>query len=148
MERVPTEVSSNSRSWRSLCLREYKARSSQAKDLRSQDKAVPRDFCLDTFFFTFQHQRDIILAQAPISVRDVGQVAWMSSKWTVASADDMTREAEFAQIFVTAETCTLHLKQFERDLSVNPLITVSQTLRADFLQIGRASCRERVCQYV
>ena len=52
--------------------REYKARSAQAKDLRSQGKAVPRDFCPDTFFFTFQHQRDTILAQAPISVRDVG----------------------------------------------------------------------------
>ena len=59
----------------------------------------------------------------------------MSSKWTVASADDMTREAEFAQIFVTAETFTLHLKQFVLDLSVNPLITVSQILRADFLQL-------------
>ena len=115
--------------------REYKARSAQAKDLRSQGKAVPRDFCPDTFFFTFQHQRDTILAKAPISVRDVGQVAWMSSKWTVASADDMTREAEFAQIFVTADTFKRHLQQFEQDLSVNPLITVSQTLRADFLQL-------------
>ena len=38
--------------------REYKARSAQAKDLCSQGKAVPRDFCPDTFFFTFQHQRD------------------------------------------------------------------------------------------
>ena len=62
--------------------REYKVLSAQAKDLRSQGKAVPRDFCLDTFFFTFQHQRDTILAKAPISVRDVGQVAWMSSKYS------------------------------------------------------------------
>ena len=32
--------------------RKYTEHSAQAKDLRSQCKAVPRDFCQDTFFFT------------------------------------------------------------------------------------------------
>ena len=77
--------------------REYKSRSAQAKDLRSRGKAVPADFCPDTFF-TFQRHCNTILAQAPISVRDVGQVTWMSSKWHVTGADDMTCESEFAQI--------------------------------------------------
>ena len=107
--------------------REYKSRSAQAKDLHSRGKEVPADFCPDTFSFTFQLHCDTILAQAPISVRDVGQVAWMSSKWDVAGADDMTRESKFAQIFATASTLSLHLTRFERDLTAHPQITVSQT---------------------
>ena len=47
----------------------------------------------------------------------------------------ITRESEFAQIFATANTFSLHLAQFERDLSAHPQITVPQTLREDFLQL-------------
>ena len=95
--------------------RDYKLRSTQAKDLRSRGKEVPDDSRADTFLFTSQHHHDTIIAQAPISVRDVGQVTWISSKWHVDGADDTTSETEFAQFFA--------------------LTTVFQTLLEDLLQL-------------
>jgi hypothetical protein len=61
-------------------------RCAQAKEYEKQGRKVPSGFITPQWFFTFQYNRNLLLAAAQLKVHDIEQWAWMFARWAIADA--------------------------------------------------------------
>ena len=73
------------------CEKDWKMRCAQAKEYEKQGRKVPSGFITPQWFFTFQYNRNLLLAAAPLKVHDIEQWAWMFARWAIADASDSAR---------------------------------------------------------
>ena len=59
---------------------------------------VPADFCPVWFFYTFQFDRNSLLATAPLKIHDLEQWLWMHARWVIADVNDMTKQSDFLHV--------------------------------------------------
>ena len=81
------------------CEKDWKMRCVQAKEYEKQGRKVPSWFITPQWFFTFQYNRNLLLAAAPLkvpAVHDTEQWAWMFARWAIADASDMCKDSEFS----------------------------------------------------
>jgi hypothetical protein len=71
--------------------KDWKMRCAQAKEYERQGRKVPSGFITPQWFFTFQYNRNLLLAAAPLKIHDIEQWAWMFARWAIADASDSAR---------------------------------------------------------
>ena len=115
--------------------KDWKFRNTQQTQLLAKGMHVPPDFCPTWFFFTFQFDRDALLATSPLKVHDLEQWLWMHGRWVVADVKDMTKKSEFLTVLTQVDVLTTKLNKLAIDLLANPGFTVPQSLRDSFTQV-------------
>ena len=115
----------------------WKFRTSQQNQLRAAGLHVPADFCPVWFFYTFQFDRNSLLATAPLKIHDLEQWLWMHARWVIADVNDMTKQSDFLHVLAQVDSLSGKLNKLANDLQSNPGLTVSQALRDDFAQVLR-----------
>ena len=66
--------------------------------MRASGAEIPTDCNPSTFFYTFQFERDTLLAKSPLSIHALEQWLWMHARWVVADANDMTKQGDFVNL--------------------------------------------------
>ena len=115
--------------------KDWKFRNSQQTQLLAKGMHVPPDFCPTWFFYTFQFDRNSLLATSPLKIHDLEQWLWMHGRWVIAEVKDMTKKSDFLQVLTQVDVLTTRLNKLASDLAVNPGLTVPQSLRDSFIQV-------------
>ena len=113
----------------------WKMRTSQQTQLLAAGYHVPDDFCPTWFFFTFQFERNKLLATSPLKIHDLEQWLWMHSRWVIADVNDMSKQSDFLNIMTQVDALSGKLARLDLDLQAQPGLTVSQSLRQEFSQV-------------
>jgi hypothetical protein len=79
----------------------------QAKEYEKQGRKVSSGFITPQWFYTFQYNRNLLLAAAPLKVHDIEQWQWMFARWAIADASDMCKDSEFTQILTKADVISV-----------------------------------------
>jgi hypothetical protein len=117
------------------CEKDWKMRCAQAKEYEKQGRKVPSGFITPQWFFTFQYNRNLLLAAAPLKVHNIEQWAWMFSRWAIADASDMCKDSEFKQILIKADVISVQIQEFLRAMTGSGGPTIPHTLKSDIVQL-------------
>ena len=117
------------------CEKDWKMRCAQAKEYEKQGRKVPSGFITPQWFFTFQYNRNLLLAAAPLKVHDIEQWAWMFARWAIADASDMCKDSEFSQILTKADVISVQIQDFLRAMSGSGGPTIPHALKSDIVQL-------------
>ena len=117
------------------CEKDWKMRCAQAKEYEKQGRKVPSGFITPQWFFTFQYNRNLLLAAAPLKVHDIEQWAWMFARWAIADASDMCKDSEFTQILTKADVISVQIQEFLRAMTGSGGPTIPHALKSDVVQL-------------
>jgi hypothetical protein len=117
------------------CEKDWKMRCAQAKEYEKQGRKVPSGFITPQWFFTFQYNRNLLLAAAPLKVHDIEQWAWMFARWAIADASDMCKDSEFSQILTKADVISVQIQDFLRAMTGSGGPTIPHALKSDIVQL-------------
>jgi len=77
--------------------------------MRASGAEIPTDCNPSTFFYTFQFERDTLLAKSPLSIHALEQWLWMHARWVVADANDMTKQGDFVNLMNQGDKLSIKL---------------------------------------
>ena len=92
----------------------WKFRTSQQNQLRAAGLHVPADFCPVWFFYTFQFDRNSLLATAPLKIHDLEQWLWMHARWVIADVNDMTKQSDFLHVLAQVDSLSGKLNKLSQ----------------------------------
>jgi hypothetical protein len=99
------------------CEKDWKMHCAQAKEYEKQGRKVPSGFITPQWFFTFQYNRNLLLAAAPLKVHEIEQWAWTFARWAIADASDICKDSEFMQILTKADVVSMQIQDFLRAMT-------------------------------
>jgi hypothetical protein len=117
------------------CEKDWEMRCAQAKEYERQGRKVPSGFITPQWFLTFQYNRNLILAAAPLKVHDIEQWAWMFARWAIADASDMCKDSELTQILAKADAISVQIQNFLRAMTGSGGSTIQHTIKSDIVQL-------------
>jgi hypothetical protein len=97
--------------------------------------SLPSGSSPSQWFFTFQFNRNLLLAAAPLKVHDIEQWAWMFARWAIADASDMCKDSDFLQILTKADVISVQIQDFLRAMSGSGGPTIPHALKSDIVQL-------------
>ena len=114
--------------------KEWKIRKAQAAAQEAKHRPVPSGFLAVMWFFSFQFNRNLLLAASPLKIHDVEQWAWMFARWAIAEASDMSKDSEFLAVVSKADSLSGQIQDFLRGMASGGS-TIPHALRSDIVQV-------------
>lgn len=110
-------------------------RSAAATVMREKGQDVPSNWNETILFWTFQFDRNRLLATSPLSIEELEAWAWAQSRWLVAQAGDMSSDTDFKNVLGLADKLAKDLDAAESSLDDRHGAALDTTLLGDIHQL-------------